>query len=167
MTIGQVCENYYIVVHNSRIIHGYTYDHDKVDDITQIVFLKVIRFWTPEHETWNEKQIIGWLKSIIMTTILDTVRADKTREPRSCELLDTYIAPGRFEEDIERRELLKVALSRLPKGQRATLLLAVQGYRTREIEAREHSTPEAVKGRLHRARKSLATFKREWEQVAA
>lgn len=157
MTITQVCENYHDLVY--RYAGAYTHDPD---DLVQDVFLKVCRYWTHEQEVWTSEQIKAWLYQIMRNTAIDQARKAKLHALRNQELTDCHYAPIAIESDVEQRVLLGIALSRLPKGQRTTLLLAAQGYHYEEIEAREHSTSSAVKGRLHRAKETMATFKREW-----
>ncbi len=162
MTISQACNDYHALV--CRYARKHTHD---ADDLAQDVMLKVCRCWTHEQETWTSEQIKAWLWQITRNTAIDRARKARLHAMLFQELTDCHYAPIAIESDVEQRELLRVALSRLPTGQRDTLLLAVQGCHYAEIEAREHSTPSAVKSRLNRARAAMATFKREWEQVAA
>ena len=158
MLITQACNDYHTLVR--RYARKYTHD---ADDLAQDVMLKAIRSWTPEQEAWTSEQIRSWLWQITRRTAIDAARREKLHTLRNQELTDIHYASTAIESDVEQRELLRVALSRLPKQQRATLLLSVAGYHGKEIETHEQLTPAGIKGRLNRARKSLAMFREEWE----
>jgi RNA polymerase sigma factor (sigma-70 family) len=156
--ISQACNEYHALVHR----YACKYTHD-ADDLAQDVMLKVCRFWTHEQETWTPDQVRAWLWQITRRTAIDAARREKLHTLRNLELTDCHYASTAIESDVEQRILLNAALSRLPKGQRATLLLSVAGYHGKEMETREKLTAAGIKGRLNRARKSLAAFREEWD----
>jgi RNA polymerase sigma-70 factor, ECF subfamily len=133
-----------------RFIHDY---HD-AEDLAQDVMIKVLRAYkrNPSISDANDAQIAAWLLMITRNTAIDMVRAAKKRERFSHELTDCHYASSDVESDIEAREIIDAALSRLPEREQVLLVLDAQGYTYKEIAQREKMTRGGVGSGLHRAR---------------
>jgi RNA polymerase sigma factor (sigma-70 family) len=131
-----------------RFIHN---PHD-AQDLAQDVMVKVMRAFRrdPSISDASDAQIAAWLLMITRNTAIDMVRA--TRRHAQEPLTDIHIGSSDVESDIEAREIITVALSRLPEKERVLLLLDAQGYTDDEIAERVQTTRGSVKSRLHRAR---------------
>lgn len=64
MKIVEVCESCYLDV--SRYA-TFQFPHIDRDDLTQEVFLSVLRFWQPNQEAWSREKVIRWLKRLTQT----------------------------------------------------------------------------------------------------
>jgi RNA polymerase sigma-70 factor, ECF subfamily len=133
-----------------RFIHDY---HD-AQDLTQDVLVKVQRAYkrNPAISEWNDAQLAAWLWQITRNAAIDMLRATRRREQLTQELTDIHYVSSDIESDVEAREIIEVALSRLPERQRVLLVLDAQGYTYKEIAQREQGTRGSVASGLHRAR---------------
>jgi RNA polymerase sigma-70 factor (ECF subfamily) len=152
-----------------RLAHGITQDSMEAQDITQEVFIRVLR----GIEDFREKSSIQtWIYRIAVNAGLDRVRARQRR--RETLPIDSYLPSftpdGMHVEEIidwseapldrllsrEARTKIQEAIDALPDDLRIVLAMKdVQGLHLKDIcEILELSLP-AVKSRLHRARLAL------------
>lgn len=133
-----------------RIAYTYMRDAADADDVTQTVFLKLLRAKAP---FTSERHVRNWLVRV-------TANECKTlfRKPwRRVEDIEDYAAriamPTREHED------LFVSVMRLPERYRVPLVLYYYGgFATEEIASVLGIRPPAVRTRLSRARAKLKTM---------
>jgi RNA polymerase sigma-70 factor, ECF subfamily len=134
------------------------------EDVTQEVFLTV---WRRLPELREDAAVVGWLYRTATNRCLNLLRA---RKP-SAEIDETALAaerpgddPQRGAENAATRDALVEALAELQPTQRAVWLLReVHGRSYEEIAALVDTTPDAVRGRLARARVQLAERMTPWQ----
>ncbi len=143
-----------------RKVYGYfvrmTKDEDASRDLTQNVFLKVIRY---SHSWKGDKVFVYWLFRIARNILVDYFRgakrfydvedstelqsADQFRSVRDMEIKESY-------------EFLLEAMSRLSPGYRELIELnRFQGFSYKEIADTVSSTENAVKVKTFRAIQKL------------
>lgn len=121
--------------------------------------------WRRLHEVKAEQAFAAWLYRITVTRALSTLRA-----VRPCVPLDELAAasdqfPGPEEHALADglANALRSALNHLTPEQRACWILReMEGLTYEEVAAVLHTTPGAVRGRLHRARPQLAEELKPW-----
>ena len=134
------------------------------DDVTQEVFLTL---WRRLPELRDDAAVVGWLYRTATNRCLNLVRS---RKPTS-EIDETSVAsdrpgddPQRGAENAAQRDALVEALAQLQPAQRAVWLLReVHGRSYDEIAELVDTTPDAVRGRLARARVQLAGRMTPWQ----
>ena len=121
--------------------------------------------WRRLPEVRAEQAFAAWLYRIAVTRALSTLRSVRPYVP----LDETAAARDRFpgpEENAVANGLamaLKCALNRLTPEQRVCWILReMEGLSYEEVAAVLHTTPGAVRGRLHRARPQLAEELKPW-----
>ncbi len=134
------------------------------EDITQEVFLTA---WRRLPELREDAAVVGWLYRTASNRCLNLLRS---RKP-TCEIDEAVVASERPADDPLRgaeisaqRAALIDALAQLQPTQRAVWLLReVHGRSYEEIAALVGTTPDAVRGRLARARAQLAERMTPWQ----
>lgn len=134
------------------------------EDVTQEVFVTA---WRRLPELREDAAVVGWLYRTATNRCLNLLRS---RKP-AVEIDETTVAadrptddPQRGAENTARREALVEALGQLPPAQRAVWLLReVHGRSYDEIAELVDTTPDAVRGRLARARIQLAERMTPWQ----
>ena len=134
------------------------------EDVTQDVFLTA---WRRLPELREDAAVVGWLYRTATNRCLNLLRA---RKPTT-EIDETAVAcdrpagdPQRGAESSAQRAALIEALAQLQPTQRAVWLLReVHGRSYDEIAALVDTTPDAVRGRLARARAQLAERMTLWK----
>jgi RNA polymerase sigma-70 factor (ECF subfamily) len=144
----------------SKNVHGYfvrmTRDADASRDLTQNVFLKVIRYC----QSWkDDKVFVHWLFRIARNILVDYYRGarkfyDLNDEPQLAERdQDDSV---RAMEAREKFDFLLDAMAKLPPGYRELIELnRFQGFSYREIAETISSNENAVKVKTFRAIKKL------------
>ncbi len=132
-------------------------------DTAQEAFLTA---WRLLHEIKAEQAFAAWLYRITVTRALSAIRVQRPQAP-----LDDACAavPDRFPGPEEHAladglaAALRCALNRLTPEQRACWILReLEGMSYEEVAVVLHTTPGAVRGRLHRARPQLAEELKPW-----
>ncbi len=128
-------------------------DRSEAEDVAQEAFLRMYRGLAGFRE---EARFETWMYRIVTNCALSSIR----RRGRFGDVLaeeDLEVAvPDRAEQSAVDRDSLERALSALPEGQRAALLLKdVYGLSGQEIATELGIQEGAVKVRVHRARKRL------------
>ena len=121
--------------------------------------------WRRLYEIKAEQAFAAWLYRITVTRALSTLRTVRPYVP----LDELTAASDRFPGPEEHAladglaEALRCALKRLTPEQRACWILReMEGLSYEEVAAVLHTTPGAVRGRLHRARPQLAEELKPW-----
>jgi RNA polymerase sigma-70 factor (ECF subfamily) len=121
--------------------------------------------WRRLPEVKAEQAFAAWLYRITVTRAVSTLRTVRPYVP----LEETAVARDRFPGPEEHAvadglaAALKCALNRLTPEQRACWILReMEGLSYEEVAAILHTTPGAVRGRLHRARPQLAQELTPW-----
>jgi RNA polymerase sigma-70 factor (ECF subfamily) len=152
-----------IARHRRRVFHiayKFTGRHDRAEDLSQEVFLKVFR----SLEKFNREADFGtWLSSVARNYCIDSYRAGR-RERES--LVEDAVAydqapalagnPQRLLEDQDRRALLRRGLDLLPdKLREAVVLRDLLGLSYQEMADRLRLPEGTVKSRINRGREEL------------
>ena len=135
-----------------RVSCFYLGDRQKAEDVTQDVFMKLIRA-NPTLTPGKEK---AWLLTVALNRCRDLWRENWFRRVTvGSEALERKRDPADLDEDSEKREL-KEAIRRLPPVFRDVILLHYyQGMGITEIAAMLNVAEGTVSSRLSRARKRL------------
>ena len=135
-----------------RVSYFYLGDRHKAEDVTQDVFLRLIRT-NPALVPGKEK---AWLLTVALNRCRDLWRESWfKRVVLGSPQLETKSAPDRLEDEVERQEL-REAVRKLPAGFREVVLLHYfQGYGIAEISQMLGVPEGTISSRLSRARKKL------------
>jgi len=121
--------------------------------------------WRRLYEVKAEQAFAAWLYRITVTRALSTLRTVRPHVP----LDELAAASDRFPGPEEHAladglaAALRCALNRLTPEQRACWILReMEGLSYEEVATVLHTTPGAVRGRLHRARPQLAEELKPW-----
>jgi RNA polymerase sigma-70 factor, ECF subfamily len=121
--------------------------------------------WRHLYEVKDEQAFAAWLYRITVTRALSTLRTVRPCVP----LHELAAASDRFPGPEEHAladglaAALRCALNHLTPEQRACWILReMEGMSYEEVAAVLHTTPDAVRGRLHRARPQLAEELKPW-----
>lgn len=134
-------------------VYAMTARSDSVEDISQHIFIKMIRALD---RLQAPAQFESWLFRLARNTCIDHLRRQKLRRiftPFGPEHEDVPEPPGAV--DTEELDALRHALSQLRPKDRALLALVQEGRSHVEIAETLRITVAAVKARLHRAREQL------------
>jgi RNA polymerase sigma-70 factor (ECF subfamily) len=148
-----------IVSYQHRVagfVYAMTGRSDYVDDLSQQVFIKMIRALD---RLQAPAQFESWLFRLARNTCIDHLRRQKLRRiftPFSAE--HENIAEPAGAVDAEELDALQHALQQLPPKDRALLALAQEGRSQVEMAEATGTSVMAVKARLHRARERLREF---------
>jgi RNA polymerase sigma-70 factor, ECF subfamily len=133
-----------------RYVNGIVGDHHEAEDITQSVFLKLIRVigsYSP-----REVPFAAWLLRVARNAALDSLRSKRPVPVHELQPAEH----SREELRSERVRDLRLALERLPYEQREVLILRhLAGLSPPEIARVLDKTEAAVHGLHHRARKAF------------
>lgn len=134
-------------------VYALTGRSDAVDDLAQMVFIKMLRS-LPRLQ--DPAQFEAWLFRLARNTCIDHLRRQRLRRiflpfvPEHTEIAEPPPAVDWAELDA-----LRHALQQLPARDRALLTLAEQGASQLDMAAATGVSVSAVKARLHRAREKL------------
>lgn len=122
-----------------------------------------VRAWRGLGRFRGESAVSTWLYRIVTHRCLDLIAVRRpTEELRDVEL-SAPEHPAERAEQRERLEAVLQAISRLPGDQRAVLVLReFEGLAYEQVAEALHITVPAVKGRLHRARRSVLEETARW-----
>jgi RNA polymerase sigma-70 factor (ECF subfamily) len=141
-----------------RYVNGIVGDHHEAEDITQAVFLKLMRVlgsYTP-----RDVPFAAWLKRVARNAALEHLRSNRPTPVREFETGQPSTEALRC----ERVRDLRQALERLPGDQREVLILRLlAGLSPGEIARMLDKTEAAVHGLHHRGRNTLKAALRELE----
>jgi RNA polymerase sigma-70 factor (ECF subfamily) len=135
--------------------------HDAAD-AAQEAFITA---WRRLHDLSAEQAFAAWLYRITVTRALSAARARRPLVPLDERTAgpDRSPGPGQHAQADGLRAALASALTRLTPGQRSCWILReTEGMSYEEVAAILHTTPGAVRGRLHRARTQLAEELKSW-----
>jgi RNA polymerase sigma-70 factor (ECF subfamily) len=140
------------------------YDTGEAEDVTQEVFVTA---WRRLPEIHDDKAIRSWLYRIATNRCLNILRSRKPVTPLFEEVIPAAspaASPEARAEAHERLAALRIALDRLTAEQRACWLLReMEELSYAEIASILHTTPQAVRGRLARARSELGEAMISWQ----
>ena len=123
-------------------------EHD-AEDVTQAVFARLPA--RLQHYRRQTAPFASWILRVAHNAAIDTVRSRRAIPTESILETEATDETGR-----ERLEALRLALSRVPDGQREVLLLRfVAGLTPSEVAERTGRTEQAVHALQHRARRCL------------
>ncbi|HEY2522839.1 MAG TPA: sigma-70 family RNA polymerase sigma factor [Streptosporangiaceae bacterium] len=139
-------------------------DTGEAEDVTQEVFVTA---WRRLPGIQEGKAVRAWLYRIATNRCLNILRARKPTAPLQEETIPAASPAGSPEAEAEAHErlvALRAALDRLTAEQRACWLLReVEELSYAEIAGILHATPQAVRGRLARARAELGEAMISWQ----
>jgi RNA polymerase sigma-70 factor, ECF subfamily len=143
-----------------RYITSIVGDQHEAEDITQDVFLKLMRVIGKYSQ--RSVPFVGWLRRVARNAALDHLRSR-----RMVPVSEVRQARGTREElGSERVRELRYAFERLPHEQREVLILRhLAGLRPREIARVLEKTEAAVHGLHHRGRTAFKATLRELEAM--
>lgn len=131
-----------------RYLARMTGSRDAADDLSQEVFLRVVRAMRNGGPVGHER---GWVFSIARNLVVDAHR----QRVRGIQVADEFAEPGRAGTQ-PLSVALAQALQQIPDLDREVFLLKeVGGLSYQEIAGLCSCTVEAVRGRLHRTRAML------------
>ena len=131
-------------------------------DTTQEAFITA---WRRVHEIKAEQAFAAWLYRITVTRALGAARTRRPQVPLDEMAAGPDRYPGPEEHALAGGLLaaLRRALNHLTPAQRACWILReMEGMSYEEVATILHTTPGAVRGRLHRARPQLAEELKAW-----
>jgi RNA polymerase sigma-70 factor (ECF subfamily) len=139
-------------------------DTGEAEDVTQEVFVTA---WRRLPEIHDDKAIRPWLYRIATNRCLNILRSRKPITPLFEEVIpeaSPSASPEARAEAHERLVALRLALNQLTAEQRACWLLReMEELSYAEIAGILHTTPQAVRGRLARARAELGEAMTSWQ----
>lgn len=124
-----------------------------------------ITAWRRLNDVTAEQAFAAWLYRITVTRAFSAARARRRHHVLDLITATPDPSPGPSEHALaaELKTALTHALRRLPQTQRACWVLKeMEGMSYEEVAAILHTTPDAVRGRLHRARPRLAEELKAW-----
>ena len=146
-----------LIVGYQRRIAGFIYAitgrSDSVEDLAQMVFVKMVRALS---RLKAPEQFESWLFRLARNTCIDHLRRQKLRRiftPFAPEHENLPEPEGSV--DGEELDALRHALSQIRPKDRALLALVQEGRSHAEIASTLGTSVAAVKARLHRAREQL------------
>ena len=137
-------------------------DPGSAADTAQEAFITA---WRRLHEIRAEQAFAAWLYRITVTRALSTVRTPRPQVPLNETAAAADRSPGPEEHALADglAAALRCALNHLTPAQRACWILReMEGMSYEEVATILHTTPSAVRGRLHRARPQLAQELKPW-----
>jgi RNA polymerase sigma-70 factor (ECF subfamily) len=153
-----------------HISYKFTGKYDDAEDLTQEIFLKVVRSLEKFH---RDADFSTWLSSVARNYCIDRYRANRReREVLVEDLLAFDLAPAssgnphRALEDQDRRSFLRRGLDALPdKLREAVVLRDLHGLSYQEMAERLRLPEGTVKSRINRGREELGRFLLRAEQA--
>ena len=140
-----------------RLALRLTGNRAEAEDVAQDAFVQA---WRSLHRFRGESAFTTWLYRIVTNVGLNRVqrRRETPVDVAAMDLPPVIDGPDRVIEANEALERLASAVTALPFDQRAPLVLhALEGCSYEEVADILKITVPAVKGRLHRARRALAS----------
>jgi RNA polymerase sigma-70 factor (ECF subfamily) len=137
-------------------------DPGSAADTAQEVFVTA---WRRLPEVKAEQAFAAWLYRIVVTRAVSTLRAIRPCVPldETAPARDRYPGPEEHALADGLATALRCALNHLTPEQRACWILReMEGLSYEEVATILHTTPGAVRGRLHRARPQLAKELTSW-----
>jgi RNA polymerase sigma-70 factor (ECF subfamily) len=137
-------------------------DPGSAADTAQEVFVTA---WRRLPEVRDEQAFAAWLYRIVVTRAVSTLRAIRPCVPldETTAARDRYLGPEEHALANGLATALRCALNHLTPEQRACWILReMEGLSYEEVATILHTTPGAVRGRLHRARPQLAKELTSW-----
>ena len=133
-----------------RFLRRMTGDSSLAEDLTQEVFLRVVRGL----EGYDERSREGsWIFRITRNVLVDRHRA-RVRSPQDASVRDAAVVSRPATQVLT--AILDEALARLPEEEReAFLMREVGGLGYRDIAEASGATPDAARMRIYRARLAL------------
>lgn len=153
-------ERYRIPVY--RIALRILTDSGRAADTAQEAFITA---WRLLHQIKADQAFAAWLYRITATRALSAARTPRRQVPLEVTATAADRSPGPEEHALANglATALKCALSHLTPQQRACWILTeMEGMSYEEVAVILHTTPGAVRGRLHRARPQLAEELKPW-----
>lgn len=146
-----------LIVSYQRRVAGFVFAvtgrGDSVDDLAQVVFIKMVRALA---KLQDPAQFEAWLFRLARNTCIDELRRQKLRRIFTAfEDEHANIPEPAGAVDMEELDALRHALDQLPPKDRALLALAQEGRSQVEMAQAAGTSVMAVKARLHRAREKL------------
>ena len=133
-----------------RFLRRMTGDTSLAEDLTQEVFLRVVRGLEAYDERSRE---VSWIFRITRNVLVDRHRA-RARSPQDGSLQDAAVISRPATQVLT--TILDEALARLPDEEReAFLMREVGGLGYHDIAEASGATPDAVRMRIYRARLAL------------
>jgi RNA polymerase sigma-70 factor (ECF subfamily) len=149
-----------LIVSYQRRVAGFIYAvigrSDSVEDLTQTVFIKMVRAISLLQAP---SQFEAWLFRLARNACIDHIRRQRLRRifvQFGAEHAEIAEPEGAV--DSEELDALRHALSRLRPADRALLALAQEGRSQAEMADIVGTSVVVVKARLHRARERLRSF---------
>lgn len=144
----------FLYVRYADNVRGYVrsivHDDHQADDITQVVFAKLITVIVKYDE--RAVPFFGWLLRVARNAAIDHMRS--SRMTPVADVHGTEDADA--DDDIDRRESLEAALATLPEKQRSVLLLRhLVGLSPSEIATLLGCSESSVHGLHHRGRRAM------------
>ena len=137
-------------------------DPGSAADTAQEAFITA---WRRVHDIKAEQAFAAWLYRITVTRALSAARARQKQVPLDETTAGPDRSPGPEEHAMAGglSTALRCALNHLTPAQRACWILReMEGMSYEEVANILHTTPGAVRGRLHRARPQLAEELKAW-----
>ena len=154
-----------------HIAYKFTSKHDQAEDLTQDIFVKLLRSLDKFH---RDADFGTWLTSVARHYCIDHYRASKREREVLVEDLVAFDHapaasgnPQRALEDRDTKTLLRRGLDQLPpKLREAVVLRDLQGLTYQEMASRLGLPEGTVKSRINRGREELARRLLRARQVA-
>jgi RNA polymerase sigma-70 factor, ECF subfamily len=148
-TIEQLYDEYHqpLLRHLERLVHH----RETAEDLCHETFIKALRHCDQRDVSLSAR---GWLYTIATNTAFDYLRRQR-RVRRALTLADPAELPNEpaFAARLDEREMIRMALRRIPKHYRAPLLLHLYaGYELQTIATALGCNINTIKSRVHRAR---------------
>jgi len=133
-----------------RYVNSIVHDHHEAEDITQIVFAKLMdRIGKYEQ---REAPFAAWIMRVARNAALDSMRAKRAIPTEDVRVTDE----GQAQTGIDRSRDLREALKQLPEDQREVLILRhIVGFSPIEIAETLGKSESSVHGLHHRGRRTL------------
>ena len=154
-------EEAYAILINKYKSYAYTIalkivkDHEEAEEVAQDAFIKVYKHLDKFHQ---ESKFSTWLYRIVFNTAISYQRKHKMKK-ESIEIVK-YTVVAQDQEEIEqedRKRFIKRAMEKLPVAdQTVVTLFYLEELSLEEIGEITGTKANAVKVKLHRARKKLA-----------
>lgn len=146
-----------VILYQNRIagfIYTITGRSDNVEDLSQIVFIKMIRAL---QNLDKPEQFEAWLFRMAKNTCIDFIRRQRWQRLFSPLEQETHSEIPETPQTVDSEELdaIRHALAQLKPKDRALLAMAQQGYSQNEMADAIGCSVVALKARLHRAREQL------------
>jgi RNA polymerase sigma factor (sigma-70 family) len=143
-----------------------TMDRDLAEDLTQNVFLRIIRYRTSYRQGLKFQ---SWIYQIARNVFSDHYRANKNRFSNfvDVEKVSDHMADSNDEDDVDQKEkVLHRSLAKLTEEQRELLILTrFQHMKYEEVATIMDTTVANIKVKVHRAILKLREYYFELEKI--